>query len=132
MDERHTFGKNERLHSRKLIGKLFSDGSSFFIYPFKVIFLEVDAADDSPAKLLITVSKRNFKKAVQRNRIKRLIRESYRLNKQVLYSKRRNNGKQLLTGLIFVGKTIPPFAEIERKIILILHRLTEQDEQTAG
>ena len=83
-------------------------------------------------QLLISVPKRNFKKAVDRNKIKRLVRESYRKNKSSLLDSRVSSEKQLLIGLVYTGNTILPYAEIERKIILILQRLIEQDEQAAG
>ena len=83
-------------------------------------------------QILVSVSKRNFKKAVDRNKLKRLIREAYRRNKQPLIEYCQKNSAVVYLGLIYTGKTIPAYIEIERKIILILHRLTEQDEQTAG
>lgn len=124
--------KQERLRSRKLIGALFGDGKHFFHYPFKVIWHEVDATSEYPVQVLISVSKRNFRKAVSRNRLKRMIREAYRQHKSGLIDTHRHKGGLLLVGLIFTGDTIPEYKEIERKIILILHRLTEQDAQAAG
>ena len=129
---KQTFTKSERLHSRKLIDALFKDGESFFSYPFKVILLEIGKTNQYPIQLLISVSKRNFKKAVDRNKIKRLVRESYRKNKSALIEFRSNSEYQLLIGLVYTGKTILTYTEIERKIILILQRLIEQDEQAAG
>jgi ribonuclease P protein component len=92
----------------------------------------VNEEGDYPAQILISVSKRNFKQAVERNRIKRLIRESYRKNKEKLYHQRADRQQQLLIGLIYTAKTILSYAEIESKIILILQRLNEQDEQATG
>ena len=129
---KQTFTKSERLHSRKLIDELFKNGKSFYSYPFKVILLEIGKTNQYPIQLLISVSKRNFKKAVDRNKIKRLVRESYRKNKSALYKALSNSEYQLLIGLVYTGKTIMTYTEIERKIILILHRLIEQDEQAAG
>ena len=97
-----------------------------------MIFLENDSDNKVPVQILISVSKRNFKNATDRNRIKRLIRESYRKSKMTLYSTRNMSEKQLLIGLIYTAKTIMPYAEIESKIILILQRLIKQDEQAAG
>lgn len=77
-----TFGKSERLCSKKSIKELFNRGSSFYIYPFKVIFLPNPDQSIGKPQLLISVPKRNFKKAVDRNKIKRRIREAYRLNKK--------------------------------------------------
>ncbi len=129
---KQTFGKEERLRSKKQIDRLFVKGESFFVYPFKVIFLSVRGGDSELPKVLITVSKRNFKKAVDRNKLKRLIREAYRKNKAALLTSSEMNRHTLIVGLIYTGKTILPYAEIERKIILILQRLNMGDEETSG
>jgi ribonuclease P protein component len=127
MYSRQTFAKTERLCNKKLIDKLFSRGKSFFHYPFKVIFYQVDATDkysgSYPAKVLVSVSKRNFKKAVDRNRIKRLIREGYRKNKTLLYEGLGKNAVKLAIGIIFTGKAMPSAREVEKKIIQAIHRL---------
>jgi len=120
------------LHSKKLISKLFEEGKAFFNYPFKVVYLEQISDNPGTVQLLVSVSRRNFKKATDRNKVKRLIRESYRKNKTQLYAQRSASDKQLLIGLIYTASTILSYAEIEKKIILILQRLIKQDEQTAG
>ena len=73
-----TFRKNERLCRKTSIDELFSKGQSFFVYPFKISWIIAQEDEGSPAQVLISVPKRNFKKAVKRNQIKRLIREVYR------------------------------------------------------
>ncbi|MCB2207776.1 MAG: ribonuclease P protein component [Bacteroidetes bacterium] len=120
--------KEERLHSKKLIDKLFKEGKSLFSYPFKVIYISVNEESVYPSKLLISVSKRHFKKAVDRNYLKRLVREAYRNNKEPLVSYLKTYNKSLFFGLIYVSETILSYREIERKLILILQRLIEQDE----
>lgn len=129
---KQTFTKAERLNSKKQINKLFDEGDSFFVYPFKVIFLFEEATDISLPQILITVSKKNFKRAVDRNRIKRLIREAYRINKSPLVDVASEKRVLITIGLIYTAKTILPFPEIESKIILLLQRLNERDGQTAG
>lgn len=126
------FSKAERLHSKKLIETLFNEGKSFFIHPFKVIFLNTPEKNEVPVQILISVSKRNLKKATDRNRVKRLIREAYRNNKNEFANHVADKEIQLLLGLVYTGRTIPTYALIESKIILILQRLIEQDEQTVG
>jgi len=120
------------LYSKKQIDELFVSGNSFFQYPFKVVYLEQGSGTESPVQLLVSVSRRNFKKATDRNKVKRLVRESYRKNKSHLYIQCSASDKQLLIGLIYTASTILSYAEIEKKIILILQRLIKQDEQTAG
>jgi ribonuclease P protein component len=129
---KQTFTKAERLSSRKLIDLLFSSEQSFFQYPFKVLFHEVEIEHKFPVLVLVSVSKRNFKNAVDRNRIKRLVREAYRKNKEIIYKERKSQKSLLLLGLIFTGKTIPEYAEIEQKIILILHRLNKLNGKVVG
>jgi len=129
---KQTFTKFERLSSRKLIELLFGSKQFFFQYPFKVLYQEIKLEHKFPVQVLVSVSKRNFKNAVDRNRIKRLVREAYRKHKSILYEKMNKQEKLLLLGLIFTGKTIPEYAEVEQKIILILHRLNELNGKAAG
>ena len=128
---KQTFKKEERLHSKKLIQQLFADGHSFFVYPFKVIYKEVPEQEVIPASVLISVSKKKFKSAVKRNRIKRLFRESYRKNKYILIDSEEEEKKitPLLIAFIYVADTIMEYHEIEKKIILILQRLKNKDEK---
>ncbi|MCI0751549.1 MAG: ribonuclease P protein component [Flammeovirgaceae bacterium] len=76
------FPKSERLYKKKDIEELFEKGSSFYLHPCKVLFIPQSSAGKN--RILVSVSKRNFGKAVDRNRIKRQIREAWRLNKHLL------------------------------------------------
>jgi ribonuclease P protein component len=118
-----TFSKEERLNNKKTIQELFDKGSSFFLYPFKIFYLPATITSSVPAKILISVSKKGFKKAVDRNLLKRRIREAYRLNKHILHTDKDN--RPLLIGLIFVSKQILSFNDIENKLKLVLQRLNE-------
>lgn len=128
MGKKYTFGKNERLHSKFLIDQLFREGDSFFKFPFKVVYLNVENTDFNSNAVLISVSKRNFKNATDRNRIKRLVREAYRLNKHLLMSLEDNEKPFWNVAFIYTAKSILSFKEIERKIILILQSIKKQDE----
>ena len=81
----HTLGKLERLKSKKLIEKLYEQGNSLKSFPLRMVYLQTKHTSDFPAQVGVSVSKRNFKSAVDRNRIKRLLRESYRLQKEIVY-----------------------------------------------
>jgi ribonuclease P protein component len=129
---RQTFKKAERLHGKKQIDALFNNGDSFFVYPFKVIYLIEEFEDKKLPQVLISVSRKNFKRAVDRNRIKRLTREAYRKNKVLITNTASDRCISISLGLIYTAKTILSYAEIEKKIILLLQRLSEQDGQTAG
>lgn len=119
----HTFPKKERLSSKKEIRELFKHGSSFYLYPFKVIFLHFTPEDAGYYhKVLFSVPKRNFKKAVTRNKIKRRLKEAYRLNKHLLL-KPDFVGLPLLIAYIYVGKQVYDYKIIEDKLIASLIRL---------
>ncbi|PIB34074.1 ribonuclease P protein component [Reichenbachiella sp. 5M10] len=124
--KKHSFSKKERLNSKKEIDALFSKGASFYFYPFSIKHTPIDRSDADCHQILISVSKRKFKRAVDRNRIKRLIRESYRLNKQLI-----ENADQFLSiAYIYTGKEIHSFDFIQKKLIGSLRRLLAEREKT--
>ena len=124
----HKFPKKERLSGKKAIGQLFKKGNNSFIYPFKVLINYTDNSIESNLRLLITVPKRNFKKSVDRNRIKRLVREAWRLNKSEVQQKICDNAITVDVALVYASKTILTYKEIAPKIILILQRLIKEYE----
>ena len=122
--KRLTFKKEERLCSKKTIDKLFAEGESFLAYPFKVVFLKTPLGLKSPVQAGFSVGKRNFKRAVQRNRIKRLMREAYRLNKLELYEKISTG--RLAVFFIFIGKTVPKYPEVEKGMKNAIKKLVKE------
>lgn len=125
-----TFGKDEKLCSPGEITDLFSKGKQLFKHPVKLLWLATESNKGQKARVIITVSKRNFKHAVQRNRIKRLLRECYRKNKHIIAPLAVD--QQLLIGLIFIGKEIPRINVLESIIIELFHRLNPEHEKTSG
>jgi len=120
---RYTFPKEEHLCRKKLIEELFSkQGSSFGVYPLRIVWIKSEMPTTAPPQVLISVSKRTFKRAVDRNRLKRLIREAYRLNKYRLTEQPDGHPIALL-GIIFTGKEKSPLALLEKKLISAFHRL---------
>ncbi|MEN8927546.1 MAG: ribonuclease P protein component [Flavobacteriales bacterium] len=123
------FCKEERLCNRKSIEFLFSaeDKVKFTEFPLLVIAKEV-AEDEQkfPAKMMVSVSKRKIKLAVNRNLMKRRIKEAYRLHKNDFYEALQSQNKQLILCFIFLGNKPVPYQLIEEKIIVLLKRLTEQ------
>lgn len=106
-----SFQKAERLCSKKIMDKLFQEGKTIFVFPVKIVYLESKLPSDYPVQAAFTVGKRNFKRAVQRNLIKRRMREVYRLNKSKFYEE--IGDKQVAVFFIFTGKTIPEYNQIE-------------------
>jgi ribonuclease P protein component len=113
----HTFHKKERLHKEKLIKELFEKGSSFYFFPFKVLFAGNPDPTFTVHQVLISASRKNFKKAVDRSLIKRRIRESFRLNKNLLPPE-----PKLLIAYIYTAKEILTFAQIQERLIKTLKR----------
>jgi len=84
---RHTFSRRERLKSVRAIAKLFESGKTFLVYPIKVVWVEAINDFPFPVQAAFSVSKRNFRHATDRNKLKRRMKEAYRLNKFLLYEK---------------------------------------------
>jgi len=118
-----SFHKEERISGRKVFEDLTKNGHSFFAHPFRIIWMKAEETQEFPAKIAFGVPKRNFKSAVKRNRIKRLLREAYRLHKQDFYSSLELKSVKIVVMCIYTGKEVPGFAETEGKIILSLRRL---------
>ncbi len=119
-----SFGKKERLCSKKQIDKLFSAGKSLLFYPLKVVYSDIEFPEPFPAKVAFAVSKKLFKKAVQRNLIKRRMREAYRLNKHLLASNENPAKKAIF--FIYIGKEIHDFQTIEKATQRSLSALTKK------
>ncbi len=103
-----------------------------FLHPFRIHWLYTSFPEPSPAQLLIAVPKHALHKAVERNLVKRRIRESYRKNKHILYEPLVRHQKQILIGLIYCPKEILPYSLIEDKIIVFLQRLTDEYAKNTG
>ena len=122
---KYTFPKEEHLCRKKLIEELFGkQGSSFGVYPLRIVWIKSEAPTAAPPQVLISVSKRTFKRAVDRNRLKRLVREAYRLNKYRLVAQPGGHVVALL-GIIFTGKEKCELALVEKKLISALNRLLD-------
>jgi ribonuclease P protein component len=131
--QKQTFGKEERLCSKKKIDRLFAEGNSFLIYPFRVTHLfAIENQEEYPIQVLISVSKKKIKKAISRNLIKRRIREGYRKNKSGFSSFLQNKNLNCDMAIVYVASEIIEYSEIEQKIILILQRLQTEYEKSIG
>ncbi len=121
----HKFDRAERLKSRKVIGGLFKGGESLVAYPLRVVWtlLPPEAAQEFPAQVSISVSKRLFKTAVARNRLKRRIREAYRLQKTTFYEKLA--GRRIALMLMYIAKEALPYAQIEAGMRKMIRKFPE-------
>ncbi|MFM6926589.1 MAG: ribonuclease P protein component [Ferruginibacter sp.] len=129
---RHTFKKGEKLKSRKAIEQLFREGKSFSQFPFRVLW-KLAGTSAAPLQTGFAVSSKNFKKAVDRNRIKRLMREAYRLQKNDLQENIKQQQKQLSVFIIYVGNELPGYELIFEKTTHVLNRLIKiSNENTAA
>ena len=125
-----TLGKNEKLKSRKLIEQLFAAGKSFVITPFRVYFLVngqlPEDKNEGALQFGVGVGSKNFKKAVDRNRIKRLTREAWRLQNIELKEKVKGASCQLNVFFIYTGKDLPEFNVIKDKVAVALKKLSDK------
>jgi ribonuclease P protein component len=128
-----TLGKEERLKSRKQIEHLFDKGKSFVVTPFRVYFIvngETSTVDrESSLKFGIGVSSKNFKRAVDRNRVKRLTREAWRLQKNELKEKTKAAQMQLNVFFIYTGKELPDFKTVKDKVAVALKKLADKIDE---
>ena len=129
--ERYTLGKNERLKKRKVIEQLFKQGNSFSVFPFRVLWL-YQLQQNVPLQAGFTVSSKNFKKAVDRNLIRRLMKEAYRLHKNMLQQSLASSGRQAAIFIIYTGKEIPKLALVFEKMTLVLQRLQNKNNENAS
>ncbi|WP_203256587.1 ribonuclease P protein component [Hyunsoonleella ulvae] len=108
-----TYSKQEKLKSKKLIEQLFAEGQSVSAFPLRLVYLGTTFDDAVIAKTGVSVSKRHFKKAVDRNRIKRLLREAYRLNKASFFN---NLSTQYAFMILYIGKEKPTYTQVENSM----------------
>ena len=115
----YSFSKIEKLKSKKQIETLFKEGKSISAYPLRIIYTKTEFKDDVQIKTAVSVSKRNFKKAVDRNHIKRLLRETYRLNKAEVFN---NFTTQYALMILYIGKDKPEFKTLNTTMKKLLEK----------
>lgn len=120
------FSKSEKLCSIADIDRLFSKGKNHYSSPLKIVWAETKHSDTSHAKILISVPKRLFKKATDRNLLKRRIREAYRKNKFLLLPTLEDKNIQLSLAFVYIDSALADYFEIEAKIVLLLQTVSEK------
>lgn len=114
-----TLPKKERIKSKKLMETVFAEGKGINDYPLKLIYLEAPFSDGARFKIAVVAPKKNFKLAVKRNKIKRLLREAYRINKAIIFN---NSERDFALVFLYLGKEMPDFQQIESKMIGLLEK----------
>ncbi|MBU2995874.1 ribonuclease P protein component [Cellulophaga baltica] len=119
-----TYGSTEKLKSKKLFEQLFSEGKSVTQYPIRLVYAKTDLIKDEVSiKAGVTVSKRKFKSAVKRNRIKRVLREAYRLNKSSINN---NSTDKYALLFLYLGKEMPKSSEINTCMVSLLNKFNKK------
>ncbi len=125
LEGKQTFSTAEKLKSKKIINQLFKKGKSVAQSGFTLVYLPTALNTYYPVQAGFTVPKRFFKHAVDRNRIKRLIREVYRTNKYELYKKLMSQQKQLAIMFVYNGKKLPEFAETAKAVTACMKKIVK-------
>ena len=119
----NTYTAIDKLKSRKLIEQLFDGGLSVSKFPVKIIYKQINFRDEVNFKIGVSVSKRNFKHAVDRNRIKRMLRETYRLNQSLLQE---GVQEKQVCMILYLGKKEPKYDNLNTIMIALLKQLNEK------
>ena len=114
---------DERIKSRGLFDQLFESGKGFRIHPFRMVWLSSPFRSKNPVRIAVGAPKKNMRKAVHRNRMKRLMREAYRLQKEKLQLHLQQKDQQLSVFILYVGKELPEYEVVFEKIGTIINRL---------
>ena len=128
-NQKLTFTKNERFCSKILIDEIFEKGKKIKHFPFILTYLPISKTKNnwqSPAKIVISVPKRKIKLAVNRNKLKRRIKEAYRLNKLSFYNNLEAKNTNLALFLIYIGKENETYSFIEKKLQLLLTEIQDK------
>lgn len=123
-----TFSKKERVVSKKLIESLFEKGDSHSLaaFPLRVVYLQRERPQgEMPVQILISVPKKRFKHAIDRNRVKRQVRESYRYNKQAVWDIIPED-KQLLIAFIWLSDRHYPTDEVQKRVVTLLQKIANR------
>ena len=124
MDKPHALPKSERLSSLTAVRRLFADGASGFVYPFRYMVLKSESTTPT-VEVLFSVPKRNHKRANKRNTLKRRMREAYRLNNDTLHAAIVEHGKEVDIAFVYSTKELLPYKTIEHAVRRILAEIAE-------
>ena len=123
---KYSFSKNERIKSNKEISRIFNCGIFLFSKNISLVYIHSEDTDLKFNQTAVSVPKKKFKSAVQRNKIKRLIKEAYRLNKSVIYDYSDKNNIFFKMIFVYRSKSIPTYKTIESEVIELLKKLRDR------
>lgn len=126
MNKTNSFPKAEHLCGEKRIARLYTQGEAFMAFPFRVVFRIEQKKDLATASVMVSVPKKRFKRAVKRNRLKRLLREAYRLNKHALIDLMDEKQLQVHVAFNYVSDEELDFATVEKKMKAALQKLMDK------
>ncbi|TXD49706.1 ribonuclease P protein component [Polaribacter sp. IC073] len=124
---KNTLGKEERLKSKKLIEKLYSKGDAVKTFPLRMMYVKTPHTSNFPCQVGVSVSKRNFKRAPDRNRLKRLMRETYRLQKEIVYN---NLDEPYVFMISYIGREEMKYEELYAKMEKLLTLFINKTKNT--
>lgn len=119
------YAKKDKLKSKKLIEELFTNGKAVTAYPLRLVYLKTEFEDDTNLKTGVSVSKRLHKTAVSRNKIKRLLREAYRLNKPLHFN---NSSASYAFMILYLSKSGTTFDKLNKSMIVLFKKFLAQTE----
>lgn len=126
MKSKYTFSKAERLCGEIRINELFTQGKAFIVFPLRVVYMSEPKQANVSVKLLVSVPKKRFKRAVKRNLLKRRMREAYRLNKQQIESLVSEKNYTLNLAFSYVANEELPYALIEKKMLEAFNKIGDR------
>ncbi len=130
MSTTFSYGRKERLKKRKQITELFEKNQSFLFFPIKVFYKKPSQPLDFLIKTGVGANSRNFKKAVHRNRIKRLLREAYRLHKLPLHQYLEQHNQQAIVFFLYIDKALPQKKVLQNKMPSLIRELVKRLNET--
>lgn len=124
--QRFTFKKEERVTGNKRISTLFACGRSFLVYPFRIVFYEYEYTASEPVSVLVSIPKKRLKRATARNRMKRLVREAYRINKDLLLSHLLQSNHRIDIAFVYVKDELTGYDKVEKSVCKSLQEISNK------
>ena len=130
MEKNYKFTKSERLSRKSVVERLYAEGRSVAAYPLRAVYLPLEPEEGDPAaSILISVSKKRFRHAVDRNLVKRRLREAYRLNKHTFIEALHTSGTSMAVAILYLDKRHHTFAYLQSRTKKLLKAIIEKENE---